>query len=304
MSIKKYNGIVVPAVTPLTADFQLDADGVKRLFGFFYEHGVHPFILGTTGEAASLPFSLKRSYIEQAGRLKNAGSVLYVGISSNVFVESVGLAKHAFDAGADVVVATLPSYYQLDPSAMERYFGQLAEAVKGPMMIYNIPATTHMSIPLEVIENLSHHPFIVGVKDSERSDERLDGSLQRWRQRQDFSYFLGWAARSAAAMTNGSDGLVPSTGNFAPAVYTGIWQSVKNGEQQRAQNLQQASDGLGDVYQKGRNLGTSLWALKTIMKELGLCDNHVMPPIYPQSSKDEQQLVEEFHRVNKLSLSL
>ena len=103
-------------------------------------------------------------------------------------MESIALAKHAFDSGADVVVATLPSYYALTEDAMLRYFDQLANAVGGPMMIYNIPATTHMSIPLKIIDQLSHHHNLVGVKDSERNEERLDESIQLWSDREDFSF--------------------------------------------------------------------------------------------------------------------
>jgi 4-hydroxy-tetrahydrodipicolinate synthase len=175
---KKYSGVVIPAVTPLTPDYKLDHEAVERIFDNFRKHGCHPFILGTTGEAASLPFALKKEFLELAGKLKKGADVLYAGISSNVLEESIALAKHSFDSGADVVVTTLPSYYALTEPAMFRYFEQLAEAVAGPLMIYNIPATTHMSIPLSVIDRLSQHHNFVGVKDSERSEDRLRESLQ------------------------------------------------------------------------------------------------------------------------------
>src|SRR4051812_13334847 len=106
---KKYRGTIVPAITPLNADRTLDVDAVERLFVFFRQHGVQPFILGTTGEAASLPVLLKQEYIRLAGRLKKDGDVLYAGISSNCLSDSVEAAKYAFDSGVDVVVATLPS---------------------------------------------------------------------------------------------------------------------------------------------------------------------------------------------------
>lgn len=82
---KKYSGVVIPAATPLTADHRLDVSAAEKLFTHFHNNGVHPFILGTTGEAASLPLSLKKEYLQAAGRLKKKGNVLYAGISSNVF---------------------------------------------------------------------------------------------------------------------------------------------------------------------------------------------------------------------------
>src|SRR5687767_5551372 len=111
--MKTYKGIVIPVVTPVTNEHRLDGTSVKKIFDHFYRHEAEPFILGTTGEASSLPFSLKTEFLQLAGKIKKADTRLYAGISSNVMAESVSLARHAFDAGADVVVATLPSYYTL-----------------------------------------------------------------------------------------------------------------------------------------------------------------------------------------------
>ena len=294
---KKYSGVVVPAVTPFTKTYALDGVAVEKMFNNFRQHKVHPFILGTTGEAASVPIQMKKELISLAGRLKQSGDVLYAGISSHVFEESVLLARHAFHNGVDVVVTTLPSYYELTPDGMLRYLGELANALDGPMMIYNIPATTHMSIPLDVIEKLSSHHNIVGLKDSERNEDRLDESIQRWKDREDFSYFLGWAAKSAHAILDGGDGLVPSTGNFHPGLYTDLYNAGIAGDKGKALNLQELSNALGNLYQQARILGESLWALKVVMKELELCEPFVLSPLYSGSIDEAQKLKAAFHKI-------
>lgn len=288
---KKYKGIVVPAVTPLTASLTLDAGAVERMLANFRKHHVAPFILGTTGEAASLPLSVKQEYLQTAARLKQPGDVLYAGISSNVLEESVSFAKSCFDAGVDVVVATLPNYYPLTPMQMKAYFEELAGKVPGPLMIYNIPPTVHMSIPLDVVEELSHHPNIVGLKDSERNEERLLAALQLCANRADFSYFAGWAAQSAQTLLKGGDGIIPSTGNFAPGVYDELYNAAVAGDADVANTLQKQSDVLGNVYQGGKTLGESLWALKVLMKKEGLCDTHMMPPLHRLSNEEEQKVL-------------
>ncbi len=277
--MKKYGGTVVPVITPLNSDLSLDVAAVERLFLFFRQHGVHPFILGTTGEAPSLPSSVKRMYMRLAGLLKKNGDVLYAGISANCLSDSIEAATQAFGEGVDVVVATLPSYYMLTETQMLHYFEQLAEKVKGPLIIYNIPATTHHSVPLSLIDKLSHHPNIVGTKDSERNEERLMASLQLWSGRTDFSHFLGWAARSGKSLLNGGDGLVPSTANFAPAIYRDMEKAAASGDVERVHQLQALSDELGDSYQSGRTLGESLAALKGILEKEGFCQSFMMPPL-------------------------
>lgn len=280
MSIeKKYTGVIVPAVTPLTDKMQLDKKAVEKIFALFYQHNIAPFILGTTGEAASLSLQLKKDYVLAAEQNKKMGTLLYAGISSNVLAESIEFAAYCCLHAVDVVVATLPSYYTLTEKQMFNYFTTLANNISLPLFIYNIPATTHMSIPLPVIDELSQHKNIVGLKDSERSEERMLQALQLWSKREDFHYILGWAAKSADALLNGADGLVPSTGNLHPEIYKDMMTAYAAGGKDKMYAMQKLSDDYGALYQANRTLGESLHALKLLMKEKGLCEEYVMMPL-------------------------
>ncbi|HUC80256.1 MAG TPA: dihydrodipicolinate synthase family protein [Flavisolibacter sp.] len=295
--MKKEKQVIVPTVTPLTKDYRLDEGAVKRMFSNFSAHGVMPFILGTTGESASLPLSLKKAFVTKATSLKSAGTVLYAGIASNCLEESIVFGNDCFEKGVDVVAANLPSYYALSNDQIKRYFETLADALTGPLIIYNIPATTHMSIPLDLIDELSHHQNIIGIKDSERSEERLQKSLSLWKDRDDFSHYLGWAAKSADALLGGSDGLIPSTGNLVPSIYADMLKAVSTGDREKAYQCQILSDVFGDLYQKGKLLGESLWALKVMMKEAGLCEEYVMPPLQSMSNDERTKLVGALHQL-------
>src|SRR5690606_24257326 len=152
-------------------------------------------------------------------------SVVYAGISGNSLYDSVDEAKQYYDMGIDVFVANMASYYPVDSDQIFRYFEELADKVPCPLIIYNIPSTTHLSIPLEVVDQLSHHPNIVGLKDSERDLKRMESSILLWKDRKDFSFFSGWAAVSHTAVTSGADGIVPSSGNLVPHLYQIIYAS-------------------------------------------------------------------------------
>lgn len=294
---KKFSGIIVPAVTPLTTRLEIDEAGVHHLFSLFYQYHISPFILGTTGESASLPQQVKEDYIRIAGMVKQPDTILYAGISSNVLKESVELAFYAADHGVDAVAVTLPSYYALTPVQMEKYFLQLANVIPLPLIIYNIPATTHMSIPLELIDALSHHPNIVATKDSERSDERLAKSLALWKDREDFGHFLGWAAKSAEALIGGSDGLIPSTGNLVQWIYRDMLKAVESGDHDKVNKMQLLSDDYGSVYQRDKTLGESLWALKALMQYKGICGDTVMPPLQSLREEEKQRLIISFDSI-------
>jgi dihydrodipicolinate synthase/N-acetylneuraminate lyase len=297
MKNKKFSGVIVPAVTPLTKALQIDDAAVGKLFDQFYKHNISPFILGTTGESASLPADVKEQYVKSAAKHKKAGTVLYAGISSNVVAESIEFAAFCADHAVDAVAATLPSYYALTETQIKNYFETLADASPLPVIIYNIPATTHMSIPLQLIEELSHHPNIIATKDSERSDERLAQSLALWKDREDFGHFLGWAAKSADALIGGSDGLIPSTGNLMPEIYDEMEKAVAAGDHAKAYDMQKLSDVYGNLYQSGKTLGESLWALKTLMQQKGLCEDVVMPPLQSMSEEEKQKLIQSYEEI-------
>ena len=119
-------------------------------------------------------------------------------------------------------------------------------------------------------------------------------SLALWKDRTDFSHFLGWATKSAPGLIHGSDGLIPSTGNFHPGLYSQLLQAVQNDQHDKAFQLQKLSDHLGDLYQAGRLLSESLWGLKVLMKQRGICDAHVMPPLQAGTAEEEREIAEAF----------
>lgn len=276
---KKYSGIVVPMLTPFNDDFTIDLDAVEKIVSNFISNGVFPFVLGTTGEGPSISVKERRKFVEFVCRKFSGKTLIYAGLSGNCVSESIDSAKEYIDLGADVIVSVIPSYFSLKPDQMQKYFETVADSITKPLIVYNITATTHMSIPLEVVEKLSHHPNIVALKDSERDLERLDRSIEMFRDREDFSHLIGWAAKSFYGLSKGSDGLVPSTGNITPGMFKKMYDSVRTGDLVTAERMQNETDRLAMIYQSNRTLGDSLAAIKILMEEFGLCRNYVIPPL-------------------------
>ena len=288
--LKKYRGVVVPMVTPVKEDGSLDVEAVKRIISFFAEAGVAPLLMGTTGEGNSVGAADGRLLVEAAA----AGRILvYAGLTGNCFEEQVLQADAYRQAGADVIVATLPSYYALTETQMLDYYTALANHLNSPLMLYNILATTHMSIPVDVIRRLANHPNIVGLKDSERDLDRMTTCIEIAKERSDFSYFCGWAAQSAHALQQGADGIVPSTGNFVPGMFQELYEAALRGDMATAFRLQQETDEIARVYQKDRTLGQSLAALKVMMQERGLCEPWMLMPLSRLSAEEEHTIAEK-----------
>jgi 4-hydroxy-tetrahydrodipicolinate synthase len=287
---KKMHGVIVPMVTPFTDEGRLDEPAVERILDFFLEAGVFPFVLGTTGESASVPEAMRLRLVTMAARRAAGKTAWYAGISSNCLDASLEAAKQYLNLGASAVVAHLPSYYPLSSDGMFAYYEVLADRVPGPLVVYNIPQTTHMSIPLDVLEELSRHPNIVGVKDSERDLTRLEKSIGLWAGRADFSHLTGWGKQYAHAVLLGSDGIVPSTGNLVPWEFRKLYEAAVNADSEKATQIQERTDEIANVYQKDRLQGQSLAALKVMMHEIGLCGSAVLPPLFRLGEKEETDI--------------
>lgn len=298
--LKKYNGVVVPLVSPMTKDGKADTQSVEKLVNHVAEYGVSPLLLGTTGEGNSVPVEEGANMIAAAKKAAKGRVKIYVGLGGTCESDQYAAVEKFVEAGADVIAATLPSYYALTPEQMYTYYKKLADFLTVPLMLYNITVTTHMSIPIDVVERLSHHPNIVGMKDSESDIPRLEQCLKLFADREDFCYFCGCAANSAVALKNGADGIVPSLGNCLPKIYHDLYEAGIRGDEAEAERHQKRSIEIAQINTAGLTLGESLAALKVICHELGLCDTYMWPPLTELAPDVVKRILGDISQVEEL----
>lgn len=298
---KQYYGVVVPVVSPTTNEGKADLKSLEKIVNHIAQYGVAPLLLGTTGEGNSVPV-VEAAKMVAAAKKAAAGRVkVYVELGGTCIAEQYEAAKQYIAAGADVIAATLPSYYALTPEQMYIYYKDLANFLTIPLMLYNITITTHMSIPLDVVERLSHHPNIVGMKDSENNIERLEECLKKFADREDFCYFCGCAANSAVALKNGADGIVPSIGNYLPKIYQDLYEAGFKGDEEEAERLQKITIEIGKINTAGLTLGESLAGLKILCQMKGLCGpamwaplTELAPEVVERIQNEGRKIIEQF----------
>lgn len=295
---EKPGGAVVPLVTPCHTDGRLDLDALDRLIESQVSGGVEGvLVLGTTGEGPSVPAALHRPLIERAVATSGGRLRVYANVAGTCLADAIERGREYFAAGADAV-ALLPPYYYLSRSEeLAAWFRALLDALPGPTVIYNIPATTGVSIPLDVIGGLVGHPRLVAIKDSENDRERHTELLRRFGGRDDFSIFVGVGALMAHGLELGADGIVPSSGNLIPAECQGQVEAARRGDLEavRASAARQAE--VASIYQKGRTLGQSLAALKGLTRHLGLTGSAVFPPLLPLADDELAAIGAELDRL-------
>ena len=297
----KYHGAVVPLVTPFTAQGTLDTAALDRLVDAQLAGGVEGiFVLGTTGEGAFVPRKFRRQLVEQAVRRVNQRAKIFAGLG-DIRRSDVSEANEFFHAGADAVVAHPPLAEKIPAEQLQGWYQSLLDKLEGPLLIYNIPPTTGVSIPLDAVENLLGHPRLAGIKDSENNPARLEETMKRFGGKKDFAVFVGVGALMKIGLKLGADGIVPSVGNLIPGVCQQLCVAAKNLDWGAVENLYARMSSVAALYQKGRTLNESLAALKAAVHCRGLCAPAVLPPLFslaPDEVEKIRSLMEPLHLLN------
>jgi dihydrodipicolinate synthase/N-acetylneuraminate lyase len=282
----KYQGAVVPMVTPLTAAGGLDEVALERLIETLLAGGVEGiFVLGTTGEGVNVPREFRRRLVERAVARTRGRALIYAGLGDLQPASFAG-ANEYFRAGANAVVAHPPISARVPARDLGGWYRSLLDTLEGPLILYNMPAITGVSIPLDMVAELMGHPRLAGIKDSENDGQRLEELLRRFGGKPGFSIFVGVGALMAKGLQLGASGIVPSVGNLIPEVCQNLCASARRGDWAEAEAHFARMKAVAELYQQGRSLGESLAALKGAVHCRGLCAPHVFPPLQPLSEPE------------------
>lgn len=276
----RYQGVVVPMVSPFTSDGGIHESSVKNIVEYLVQSGVAGiFPLGTTGESTSIHPDDKRKLIELTVQFTAGRSMVYAGISSNCLRESVELSRFAKSVGVDAVVAHPPSYFPLNDREIEVYLLKLADASALPLVLYNIPQTTKLNIPIESVLKLSTHENVVALKDSSPDRERVESVVRQCGGRGGFPVLLGNSSLFTPGLKAGGVGIIPSGAHLVGREYQQLFEAAMNDDWSRVDELQALTDAACSAYLKGNSIAQGLAALKSILNERRICTLHVLPPL-------------------------
>ena len=275
----------------------MDEAAVDRLIEFLIAGGVEGiFVLGTTGEGVSVPAAIRRRLVQRTVEKVNRRVKVYAGIPDAPADSAT--ANEYFHAGADAIVAKPPESYPV--AKLLAWYEALLARLEGPLIMYNIPSTTNVSIPLTVVAELANHPMVAGIKDSENDARRMGELLQRFGEIPGFSIFVGVGALMADGLKLGADGIVPSVGNLIPDVCKDLCASARRGDWHEVSTHAKRMKDVSALYQYGRTLGQSLVALKAALHCRGLCAPYVLPPLVPLKTAEVEALKIEMSRLRLL----
>jgi len=280
-------GIFPPITTPFdpaTGDFAPAKlrHNVERLLAA----GVQGVVVsGSTGEAALLAADEQRRLVAVAREVMTDGAWLIAGTGGESTRETIALSRAAAAEGADAVLLRPPAYYSAATSqaTLVTHFRAVADASPVPVLIYNIPKYTHLSLAPAILEQLAGHERIIGVKDSSGDPKNVAAyreAVPRW------SVVVGGASLLLSALELGCQGGVIGVACFAPDLCVQLVREFEQGHREAAGALQERITPL-DKEIVGK-LGPA--GVKGAMDAVGLYGGPVRAPLAPLSDKDRERV--------------
>jgi len=272
-------GIIPPMITPLRDRDALDVAGLERLIEHILAGGVHGlFILGTSGEAPSLSYRLRRELIERVCRLVRGRVPVLVGITDTSFVESVHLAQHSAEAGAQAVVTSTPYYFPAGQPELLEFIERLLPELPLPLFLYNMPQMTKVQFEPDTLRRAAHLEGIVGIKDSSGDLAYYDQVLAVARQRPDWTVLIGPEHLLVESIRRGGHGGVNGGANIWPQLLVNLCQAAIQNDAAALARLEPQLAKLGEVYRVGRHASAVVKGMKCAASLLGLCDDFMAEP--------------------------
>ncbi|QRM54810.1 4-hydroxy-tetrahydrodipicolinate synthase [Sinorhizobium sp. BG8] len=211
-----FKGSIPALVTPFTESGAVDETAFAAHVEWQITEGSHGVVpVGTTGESPTLSHAEHKRVVELCIEVAARRVPVIAGAGSNNTKEAIELAQHAEKAGAEAILVVTPYYNKPTQKGLFAHFSAIAESVKLPIVIYNIPGRSVIDMTPETMGALSKaHSNIMGVKDATGKIERV--SEQRIACGKDFVQLSGEDASALGFNAHGGVGCISVTANVAP----------------------------------------------------------------------------------------
>lgn len=273
--MKTLKGSLTALVTPFK-NGAVDGDAFQRLVDRQIRAGTAGIIpAGSTGESATLAYDEHFRVIELAVEAAAGRVPVIAGAGSNVTARALELVRYAEKAGADGVLALCGYYNKPTQPGLIAHFTALHEATRLPIILYNVPARTVVSLSVDTIATLSKLPRIIGLKDATGDLARV--ALQRLASGPGFIQLSGEDMTAVGFNAMGGVGCISVTANVAPALCAEMQNACLAGDYVKALALQDRLAPLHDVLFAETNPAP----VKYAMSLMGLMSEAVRLPLVP-----------------------
>jgi len=294
MTGDQLQGIYSPIATAFDDSGALALDELRWNVRRWNESDLSGFVvMGSNGEFPHLTDEEQVMITRAVAEEVSADKYLIAGTGTPSTESTVKRTERAAESGADAAMVLPPYYYRpgMGERELEEHYVHVAETSPIPIILYNIPLFAAVELDVTLVAKLSHHPNIIGLKDSGGNVMEMGRCVVQ--SADGFSVMAGSAGYLLPAMSMGCSGGVVALGNIAPNECVRLHELVRDGEWEKAKDLQ--AKVLPLVHAVTTQYGIS--GLKAAMDLLGYYGGNPRPPLLPlgQEGRGEiERLLSEF----------
>ncbi|MBN1108657.1 MAG: 4-hydroxy-tetrahydrodipicolinate synthase [Bacteroidales bacterium] len=283
----KPKGIIPAVITPMTDDGKFNENAFRKLLNYLIDGGVHGlFVVGTTGEFYGLTPEEKREIFTVAVEETRGRVPVYAGTNGITTRETVLLTQIAEECRVDAVSVLTPMFLSPNQNELINHYTTVAENTLLPVILYNNPPKTSVSLTPATVRKLAEINNIAGIKDSSGDMTVSAEFIRLTRNLDSFSVLMGRDTLIYGGLCYGASGAIAATANVAPRLCADIYEYFMAGDLKGALEAQFRLAPLRLAF----TLGTFPAVIKESLTLLGIEAGPCMPPAGTMSSEERTKL--------------
>lgn len=286
--MQKFVGMGVALVTPFKEDLTVDFEALEKLVNFNIENGTNYLVInGTTGESATITKDEKQQIIDYIVKVNSKRVPLVLGVGGNNTLEVVKELQTRDLSEIDGILSVSPYYSKPTQEGLYQHYKAIAEATDKPIILYNVPGRTSKNMEVATTLRLANDfDNIVAVKEAGNNQQQYYSLLKD--KPADFLIISGDDDLALGTTLAGGSGVISVIGQAFPAEFSKMIQLGLAGENKKAFKLHyKLMDVIDFIFEENNPAG-----IKTVLQELGICENHVRLPLVKASSELQSKISE------------
>lgn len=288
MKKRIFTGCATALVTPFNDDCSVNYPRFRQLIDEQIDGGVDALVIcGTTGESATLDNDEHCKLLEEAVKHTNGRVPIIAGTGSNDTMYATQLSQHAESIGVDGLLMVTPYYNKTSQNGLINHYFYVADRVKTPIILYNVPSRTGTAIKPETYKELSKHENIVAAK--EANGDISSVAVTKSLCGDDLDIYSGNDDQIVPILSLGGIGVISVLSNILPQETHNICEEFFKGNIEKSRELQL----------KYLSLINALFSdvnpipVKEAMNMMGLNMGPLRMPLYPMTDKAREALRQE-----------
>lgn len=287
-----FEGVSAAVTTPFKGG-ELDLERLEQHLVFLKENNIQAFVMnGTTGESSTLSPAEKRQTLEVAVKVANGEIPVIAGTGTNNTQESIEASLAAQKVGVDGLLVITPYYNKTTQAGAIAHFTAIADVVELPIILYDVPGRTGMSLEAETVAELSQHSNIVALKDATGDLAHLTRMMNLVAD--DFAFYGGNDDIALPFYATGGQGLISVVANVIPNEQQELYELAQ-------ENPTAAMQLNRHLFSFTDEIGADLnpISVKAVVSHLGFGDYEVRLPLVTLDEDRVSELIEAYESLKE-----